>query len=70
VHILSFVGYKGMERAKRMDFPSTNILTPYNYFEWNPKVLLLLKNKGLYQISMGIEVEPNSVDEKAQFINI
>jgi hypothetical protein len=38
------------EGAKNLS--SIMILTPYNYFEWKPKVILLLQSKGLYGITM------------------
>ena len=42
---------------------------PHNYLEWKPKILLHLRYRGLYQITMEIEVEPDSVDEKNDFLN-
>jgi hypothetical protein len=42
---------------------------PHNYLEWKPKILLQLRYRGLYQITMAIEVEPNSADEKNDFLN-
>jgi hypothetical protein len=42
---------------------------PHNYLEWKPKILVLLICRGLYQITMEMEVEPNSVDEKNDFLN-
>jgi hypothetical protein len=45
------------------------LITPHNYLEWKPKILLLLRSRGLYQITMEMEVEPDSVDEKNDFLN-
>ena len=45
------------------------ILTPFNYHEWKSKVVLLLRSKGLYRITMGKEVEPNSQVEKTKWFN-
>jgi hypothetical protein len=45
------------------------LLTPHNYLEWKPKILILLKVRGLYQITMAMEVEPNSANEKNDFLN-
>jgi hypothetical protein len=45
------------------------LLTPHNYLEWKPKILLLLRSRGLYQITMAMEVEPDSADEKNDFLN-
>jgi hypothetical protein len=52
-----------------MDFSPEILLTPHNYLEWKPNFFLLLGCKGLYQITMSMEVEPDSVDEKNDFIN-
>jgi hypothetical protein len=45
------------------------ILTPYNYFDWKPKVEFQLKRKGLYNLMMEIEIEPTSVIEKMIWAN-
>jgi hypothetical protein len=45
------------------------LLRPHNYLEWKPKILLLLKSGGLYQITMAMEVELDSTDEKNDFLN-
>jgi hypothetical protein len=42
---------------------------PHNCLEWKPKFLLHLRYRGLYQITMEIEVEPDSADEKNDFLN-
>jgi hypothetical protein len=53
-----------------MEQPSTSmILTPFNYFEWKPKIILLLRSKGIYRVTMGTEVEPNSAVEKEKYFN-
>jgi hypothetical protein len=52
-----------------MDYLPEILLTPHNYLEWKPKILLLLRSRGLYQITMAMEVEPDSVDEKIDFLN-
>ena len=45
------------------------LLTPHNYLEWKPKILPLLISRCLYQITMAMEVEPDSADEKNDFFN-
>jgi hypothetical protein len=45
------------------------LLMPHNYLEWKTKILLLLRSKGLYQITMVMEVEPDSANEKNDFLN-
>ena len=52
-----------------MDYSPSILLTPYNYLEWKPEILILLKSRGLYQITMAMEVDPDSTDEKNDFLN-
>jgi hypothetical protein len=52
-----------------MDYSSKILLTPHNYLEWKPKILLQLKYRDLYQITMEMEVEPDSSDEKKKNLN-
>ena len=52
-----------------MDYSSEILLTPHNYLEWKPKILLHLRCRGLYQITMAMEVEPAFVDGKNDFLN-
>ena len=44
-------------------------LNPFNYFEWKAEMVIQLRSKGMYRITMGTEVEPNSVVEKSKFFN-
>jgi hypothetical protein len=52
-----------------MDYSPEILLMPHNYLEWKPKTLLMLRRRGLYQITMEMEVVPDSVDEKNDFLN-
>ncbi len=52
-----------------MEFPQSAILTPYNYFEWKPKIQLHLRIRGLFRITMETEVEPTSAIEKSRYFN-
>jgi hypothetical protein len=45
------------------------LLTPHRYLEWKPNILLLLRSRGLYQITMEMEVEPDFTDEKNEFFD-
>jgi hypothetical protein len=54
---------------KKMDYSLEILLTPRNYLEWKTKKILLLKCKGLYQITMAMEVESDFVNEKNDFLN-
>jgi hypothetical protein len=52
-----------------MDYSPEILLTPHNYLEWKPKIILQLRFKGLYQITMKMEVDHDSADEKNNFLN-
>jgi hypothetical protein len=52
-----------------MDYSPEILLTPHNYLEWKPKIILMLRCRGLYQITMAMDVETNSIDEKNEFLN-
>ena len=50
---------------------STNnlLLTSMNYFQWKPHMEDLLRSKGLYQITLGKEIEPTDADKKVKWAN-
>jgi hypothetical protein len=52
-----------------MDYSPEILLTPRKYLEWKTKKFLLLRCEGLYQITMAMEVESDSVNEKNDFLN-
>jgi hypothetical protein len=52
-----------------MEFPASAILTPYNYFDWKPRITHMLMGKGLYRIAMATETEPTSAVEKSKYFN-
>jgi hypothetical protein len=54
---------------KKMDYSSEILLMAHNYLEWKPKIMLHLRCRGLYQITMTMEVVPSFVDEKNDFLN-
>jgi len=64
-----FLEVQKIEESKKMDYSPEILLTPHNYLECKPKILILLIRRGLYQITMEMEVEPDSVDEKNDFLN-
>ena len=45
------------------------MLTPFNFFDWKAKMVIQRRAKGLYRVTMGTEVEANSVVEKAKYFN-
>ena len=45
------------------------LLNPFNYFEWKVEMVIQLRSKGLYWVTIGTETEPNFVVEKAKYFN-
>ena len=52
-----------------MDQSQKIILTPFNLFEWNAEMEILLRVKGLYRVTMEIESEPNADVENIKWHN-
>ena len=45
------------------------MLTPFKFFEWKAEMVIQLRAKGIFRVTMGTKVEPNSAGEKAKFFN-
>ena len=52
-----------------MDQSQKIILTPFKLFEWKVEMEIILRVKGLYRVTMEIEVEPNVAAEKIKWHN-
>ena len=52
-----------------MDQSQRIILAPFKIFEWNDKMEILLRSKGLYRVTMETEVDPNAIVEKIKWHN-
>ena len=49
---------------------ATNImLTLFIFFDWKQEMMVQLRATGIYRVTMGTEVEPNSIVEKAKYFN-
>ena len=46
------------------------LLTPFKFFNCKVEIVIQLRSKGLYRVTMGTEVEPNSAVEKSKYFNI
>ena len=54
----------------REEMEATHILlTHFKFFDWKEEMVIQLRPKGLYRVTMGIEVEPNSAIEKYKYLN-
>jgi hypothetical protein len=57
------------EAMSHLSHPTKLILNPFNYFEWKTEISLLLRTKGIYQVTMGTEKEPIAAAEKIKYFN-
>jgi hypothetical protein len=58
-----------IEDNEKMEFPKEFILTPYNLFSWKEKMIVHLRRRGLYRLTMNTETEPMSTIEKYKYLN-
>jgi hypothetical protein len=49
-----------IEDNEKKEFPKEFILTPYKFFAWKEKMIMNILIRGLYRLTMNIEVEPKS----------
>jgi hypothetical protein len=52
-----------------MEFPKEFILRPYNFFAWKEKMIVHLRGRGLYRLTMDTETEPTSSIQKSKYMN-
>jgi hypothetical protein len=52
-----------------MEFPKEFILTPYNFFAWKEKMIMHIRSRGLYKLTMNTEAEPTSAIVKSRYLN-
>ena len=45
------------------------LLIPFNYFKWKDEMVIQLRSKGLYRVTMGTRTKHNSVVEKSKYFN-
>ena len=45
------------------------MIKPLNLIDWKAEMVIQLRAKGLYRVTMGTEVEPNSAVEKSKYFN-
>ena len=51
----------------KIDSSSSNILTPFNYHQWKEDIEISLRYKGIFRVTIGIDIEPNAVIEKEKY---
>ena len=52
-----------------MDQSQKIILIPFNFFEWKAEMEILLREKGLYRVTMETKVEPSAATKKIKWHN-
>jgi hypothetical protein len=68
-HTKLFLQVPKIEDNGKMEFPKEFILTPYNLFAWKEKMIMHLRGRGLYRLTMNTETEPTSSIEKSKYLN-
>ena len=65
---LCFAEYSAISSPlAREEMEATHIMIkPFKLFYWKAEIVIQLRAKGLDRVTMGTEVEPNSVVEKAK----
>jgi hypothetical protein len=52
-----------------MEFPKEFNITPYNFFSWKDKMIMHIRRRRLYRLTMDTETEPTSTIEKSKYMN-
>jgi hypothetical protein len=52
IHTRLFLQVPKIEDSEKMEFPKEFILTPYNFFAWKEKMIVHLRGRGLYKLTM------------------
>jgi hypothetical protein len=68
-HTELFLQVPKSEDSEKIEFPKEFILTPYNYFAWKERIIMHIRRKGLYRLTMNTETKPTSTIEKSKYLN-
>jgi hypothetical protein len=52
-----------------MEFQKEFILTPYNCFAWKNKIVIHIRSRELYRLTMNTDTDPISSIEKSKYLN-
>jgi hypothetical protein len=52
-----------------MDFPKEFILTPYNYFAWKERIMINIRTRGFYRLTLNSYTKSTSSIEKSKYLN-
>jgi hypothetical protein len=59
---------KTLQQLERIELSSLVLLTLHNYFESKLNILLILRRICLYEITMATKLDPDSLEEKNDFL--
>ena len=59
----------GGENLQEQEQSHVTLLTSFKYFEWKAEMVVLLRSRGLYRVTMGTENELSSVVKKYKYFN-
>jgi hypothetical protein len=68
-HTKLFLQVPKIEDSGKMEFPKEFILTPYNLFSWKEKMIMHLRSRGLYMLTVNTETEPTLAIEESKYLN-
>jgi hypothetical protein len=68
-HTKLFLQVSKIEDNGKMEFPKEFILTPYNLFAWKEKMIMHLRRKELYMLTMNTETKLTLSIEKYKYLN-
>jgi hypothetical protein len=60
IHTKLFFQVPKIEDSEKIEFPKEFILTPYNFFAWKEKMIMHLRSRVLYSLTMNTEAKPTS----------
>jgi hypothetical protein len=64
-----FLQVQKIEDSGKMDFQKEFIITPYNYFAWKEKIVIPLRTRGFYRLTLNTDTKPTSAIEKSKYLN-
>jgi hypothetical protein len=68
-HTKLFLQVLKIEDSRKMEVPKEFIFTPYNLFAWKENMIIHLRGRGLYRLTMNTNIEPTSSIYKSKYLN-
>jgi hypothetical protein len=68
-HTRLFLQLPKIEDNEKMEFPKEFSLTLYNFFSWKDNMIVHLRIRGLYSLTMNIDTKLTSSIEKSKYLN-